>query len=684
MPLRTGPWDTDRLLQALRRGSHRSAKDEVEFVCTEMVEFCDQGFWVVLPWRVALRLKHLRLSPLGVVPQRNRRPRLIVDYTFSGVNDETARLAPAEAMQFGKALHRFLHKLVHADTRYGPVYMGKIDIADGFYRIGLSPADIPRLGVILPTHGRDPLVALPLALPMGWVESPPYFTSVTETACDLLNVSLSNGKLFAPHPLETPALTPPTDGTIGVGAPRSACHGSAMPRSPPLAYSDVYVNDFILAAQTKRHRQQVLRGALHSIDRVLRPLSARDRPSRKDPVSVKKLRQGDACWSTIKTILGWDLDTVDSTLRLPPHRLQRLYALLDAFPSTRKRAPVTEWHQLLGELRSMTAALPGARGLFSVLQDALRKGDRHRVRLSRGVFDSLADFRAIADSLRDRPTRFREVVPVGTPAAYGACDACQRGMGGVWFAPDMPPIVWRSAFPPAVQSMMVTSENRAGSVSISDLELAGTIAHKQIITQAISVAERPIWLSGDNRASISWASKGSATSNTARAYLLRLNALHQRFHRYVPQHDYIAGKANVMADTASRRWDLCDSALLSHFNASYPQVTSWISLTLPPNFLSAVIGALCRRRCTPTNLTIATPLPPQRGRCGNNSAAPCKCNLISETSPATPSPSSCSSRNSTARDASRPATALYALVQWRTPSATWRRRSPAWGPWTLA
>ena len=87
---------------------------------------------MVLLWRVALRLKHLRLSPLGVVPQRNRRPRLIVDYTFSGVNDETACLAPAEAMQFGKALHRFLHKLVHADARYGTVYMGKIDIADGF------------------------------------------------------------------------------------------------------------------------------------------------------------------------------------------------------------------------------------------------------------------------------------------------------------------------------------------------------------------------------------------------------------------------------------------------------------------------------------------------------------------------------------------------------------------------
>lgn len=96
-----------------------------------------------------------------------------MDYTFSGVNTETARLAPSEAMQFGRSLHRVLTKIVYANPVYGPVYLAKIDIADGFYRIGLQPRDVPRLGVILPTTDtRDPLVAFPLALPMGWVESP--------------------------------------------------------------------------------------------------------------------------------------------------------------------------------------------------------------------------------------------------------------------------------------------------------------------------------------------------------------------------------------------------------------------------------------------------------------------------------------------------------------------------------
>ena len=690
VPLHTGPWTRDQLRQAASRGSHKSAKDDVEFVCNEMLELCRQGFWTVLPLHVALQLHHLRLSPLGVVPQRNRRSRLIVDYTYSGVNDETARLAPPEAMQFGKALQRLLQQLVHADPRYGPAWLAKIDIADGFYRIGIQPRDIPRLAVILPSTTAEPLVALPLALPMGWVESPPYFTAVTETACDLLNHALRRGDHPPPHRLEATAATQPEaaatrSSPLGDFATGCAYGGPPERRKSPLAYGDVYVDDFILAAQTTRHRQRVMRLALHAIDAVFRPLDpSTDRPSRKEPISVKKLLQGDACWSPRKTVLGWDLDTTTETLQLPPHRLARLYSLLDAYPPTRKRVPIAEWHQLLGELRSMAAALPGSRGLFSTLQDALRTGDRSRVRLNRRTFDSLSDFRAIADSLRVRPTRFRELVPVGEPIAIGACDACRRGMGGVWFQPGHAPLVWRAAFPLPVQRDLVTSDNPHGSISISDLELAGTLSHKHILTQVTVVAERPIWLAGDNRASLAWATKGSATASTARAFLLRLGALHQRFHRYVPQHDYIAGPANVMADDASRRWDLSDAELLSHFNSTYPQDTSWTSLHLTPTMFCAVIGALSRKRSTPTNLHIgALPLP-LPGTFGNVSALLPASTLTSPTSAGIPYPSCSSSPISIGRAVSPPATGPFDLARWKTPSAMWRRRSPGWGPWTLA
>ena len=170
------------------------------------------------------------------------------------------------------------------------------------------------------------------------------------------------------------------------------------------------------------------------------------------------------------------MDTVSGTLlHLPQHCIDCLSTLIDTFLVTRKRAPTSEWHQLL---RSMAAALPGARGLFSTLQDALRRGDRHQVWLNRRVFDSLAHFR---DTLRDRPTQFRELVPVGVPVAHGVCVACQRGMGGVCFRRGEAPVVWRFAFPPAIRQALVTNDNRHSTVSISDLELAGTLAHKHAL-----------------------------------------------------------------------------------------------------------------------------------------------------------------------------------------------------------
>lgn len=92
---------------------------------------------------------------------------------------------------------------------------------------------------------------------------------------------------------------------------------------------DIYVDDFLLLAQTRHHRGRVMRAALHSIDDVFRPLERDDPVTRKEPSSVKKLLKGDACWATTaKRMLGWDINSVDMTLNLPPHRIVRLQEVL--------------------------------------------------------------------------------------------------------------------------------------------------------------------------------------------------------------------------------------------------------------------------------------------------------------------------------------------------------------------
>jgi hypothetical protein len=47
------------------------------------------------------------------------------------------------------------------------------------------------------------MIGFPLALPMGWVTSPPYFTAATETITDMANAALANDTKFPPHRLDS-------------------------------------------------------------------------------------------------------------------------------------------------------------------------------------------------------------------------------------------------------------------------------------------------------------------------------------------------------------------------------------------------------------------------------------------------------------------------------------------------
>lgn len=119
-----------------------------------------QSQWIILPYDAVRHLHNLRISPMGVVPQHEeRRPRTIVDYSYYGLNSETVPIAPMDAMQFGNTLPRLLRHVVLADPAHGPVKLIKIDIADGFYHIGVRPQDVPKLGVAFPSGPDKPLLA---------------------------------------------------------------------------------------------------------------------------------------------------------------------------------------------------------------------------------------------------------------------------------------------------------------------------------------------------------------------------------------------------------------------------------------------------------------------------------------------------------------------------------------------
>ena len=153
--------------------------------------------------------------------------------------------------------------------------MIKVDITDGFYCVGLAPEDVPSLGVCLPP-GPDgkTLVAFPLVLLMGWMESLPQFCAVTETVADLANTALreKTQRLRTPHRLDqvlestVPGLDIPISGHLDIN------HNRVVKSKGALAYIDIFVDNFLGITQgNKARREEVKRALLHSLDDLLLP-----------------------------------------------------------------------------------------------------------------------------------------------------------------------------------------------------------------------------------------------------------------------------------------------------------------------------------------------------------------------------------------------------------------------------
>jgi len=450
----------------------------------------------------------------------------------------------------------------------------------------------------------------------------------------------------------------------------------------PLQYVDVYVDDIIgLAQGDQTARNRVSRAILHSLDSVFRPLDPTDHSTRREPLSEKKSLAGDGYLCTEKEILGWHINGRTMTVHLTERRRQRLQDILDALPRTRSRVSAKQWHKVMGELRSMSLAIPGSRGLFGALQLAFKSG-KHRLRLTKVMHDFLDDFRWLVQNLALAPTRVYSLFPT-SPIVIGATDASGIGMGGVFFVPykdHYTSFVWRHPFDATIRTQLCTEDNPNGSITNSDLELAATVMHHDIIAQTVHMAERTVATLHDNVPTVYWHRKGSTTSEGPATYLLRLQSLHARAYHYVPTHDFIPGHLNRMADDASRLTRYSIETLLSHFNNHFPQPTPWGPCTLRYEMLSAVTSALLRTRSQPESWTNAPTPPAVNGTAGWNSV---------ESTPWIPGSKMTtlyrtykSTLQGTVMDASHPAVNPFDLALLVTPSEILDNRTKPWGPAT--
>jgi hypothetical protein len=305
------------------------------------------------------------------------------------------------------------------------------------------------------------------------------------------------------------------------------------------------------------------------------------------------------------------------------------------------------------------------------------------------VHDFLDDFRWISKEVGSLPTSIDEII-AQPPSTFGATDASGLGMGGVFFLLGGRPYLCRKPSPHKVASELVTGDNPKGSVSISNLELAATVAQSDVLCQLVDVSGRTTHTMHNNMATVWWRKKGplpprvlppTAYRLPTTAYRLRLQAIHHWHHRYLPQQDFIPGKVNLMADLTTRSWEISDSALLSNFNLRFPRTQPWTICTLRKEIDSALTSTLLKIRTKSESLLNNPKHKTSIGSDGMHSASKMELTLSCAPGPIR-SPSSKSLGSNTAMKELLPATSASDLAQWKTPSGRLDRRLPDWGALT--
>ena len=167
------------------------------------------------------------------------------------------------------------------------------------------------------------------------------------------------------------------------------------------------------------------------------------------------------------------------------------------------------------------------------------------------------------------------------PDYIGIVDASSHGIGGVILGElsCVPPTVFRLQWPPDISNALISFDNPRGSITNSDLEMAGLLLLWLCLEGvAPNLAHKHVALFSDNSPSVSWVTKMASKKSRMAAQLVRALALRLNVKQSCPITPiHIPGIENALTDIPSRsfgsvlEWH-CNSHndLLTLFNSKFP------------------------------------------------------------------------------------------------------------------
>jgi hypothetical protein len=472
-------WPLEALESAKAAGPHVSAltPENTALVWDEVQYQLDAGFVRCVPEHELFGPNlpaHTKISRLAVVPQRNRRGRLILNLSADvelpsqrttgsrrkttmphpSVNTTTVPATDQTGVQnLGTTMPGIL-AYMHDVPCHWEIRWSKIDLSDGFWRMIVQAGQEHNFVYEMPPRPNDTgrWFVIPSALQMGWKNSPAYFCNVTEAGREitrrLLALSFGDG-LLPPHELEHHCA--PTESNTN--------HDWRLPTDVILLVK-VFVDDYVKAVagptnRPSRHTEELwlARAVLHAIHSLFPSPRVTNHTNGRDSVSLKKLLALDGLFDIVKTILGFLLDGhpgSSRTVGLPTDKADGyIAAIQEALDCPRHFISYHAFQKIHGKLVHASAAMPCMGGFMTNLNQLLASpGITVGLGKNSALRSTLHDFTVLLRLANTAPLHITELVGSDLPHIYGYTDASRVGMGGVIMPATRwtPPTVWRAEF----------------------------------------------------------------------------------------------------------------------------------------------------------------------------------------------------------------------------------------------
>lgn len=625
------------LAAAMQYGNHSSAHTHYDLVWQRLIDDIRWGRVVVLHKSAADRIKHLRVSPLGVTSSKDKL-RVILDLSFGmggengeniGANGDTW-FENAPKSETGEVMPNIMRRICALRQAVGPavpIYTSKLDVKDAFRRLHVEWDKAPTFAYVV-----GDFVVVDFRLPFGWRNSPGWWalhaSAVRYAYC---NTNVRNA-IVLPDACEIAKdvqVVQPLANSLAKCAPPGV-QVTPLPGDPLDGNFDaeMYVDDMVTAeACLWGNEERLLVATKSAVYDHLRMLgSSADNPV---PVmSAKKLTN----WTVAQEILGFVIDTQNMRISVPPRKIDEIRDLLRKWPMDRRSARIKEVESLIGKLRHFTIVIRPGRYMVWRLQRAVGLAADHdfseTIAMKEYIVELSEEFhadlewwkwavyqRALLEGVSLYSSFYKHVY--WAPVRHWLSDATPKAIGGfcwelrVWWRYDL-----------SVDEQCRLSKDTTcalhNKLSINLLELLAMVvtAYVMVVVKGDlpTVNGEPVLMRGDSSSAVTWVNRCGGTRDPRTAFIMRWLGVLEVNAGWCFESVHIPGYSNVLADGITR-WNRSD-------------IPRKLTLLSPPSDIpwqEASLGEIGGRACSAILQPFShaselrrrlTQLMPQIGNCG--------------------------------------------------------------------